>query len=301
MKKFKDLYRLAFLAESNITLTQPSDPNLLPAYEKINGFVNGNKVTPVSELLSKLSPEDIEKSNIKKEDIDKVIDLAKRPIPGLNNITTDDLFSPNMLVGNIYNSLRDPDSYNLIMETYKNYKSNPTSDNLAVLVITINTINQKGRVGSFIRSTITGLLNYVPGTSTVSSLMLGSIAIASPNMMILSNDFNSLSQGTDIGSMINDISKDSVKYYAIGAAKGAAAIAAGGKAIDKAGDIASDIKNKSSDLLNKIKERQKEQLQKLKDLGLFNKPTTNRTQVTPNVTPRVQLRGKIGATSPAKY
>jgi hypothetical protein len=310
MKKFEELYNLVVLSENTITLSQPTDSGLMPAYEKINSFVNGNKVQSISDILGKLSEEELKKANIKKEDVIKIINLTEKSIPGLNNLTVNDLFSPNYFIANLYNSLnnfkKDPTAYNSILEAYKAYKSQPNPDNLTTLIITTNTSNQTGRMSGFLRSTINGILSYMPGTSTISSLLLGSFAIIAPNMLTLSDDFNTIagSQGlTEVspGQMITDVAKDSVKNYSVGMVSGAAALAAGGQALDKAKDVFGNVKDKATEITNKVIENQKEQLQKLKDLGLFNKSGSSRTPGSPMVGPKINLRGKIGATGPAQY
>lgn len=310
MKKFEQLYKLVMLTEDTVTLSQPANSSLMPAYEKINSFVNDNKVQSLSDILSKLSEEDLKKANIKKEDVTKIINLTEKSIPGLNNLTVNDLFSPNLFVGNLYNALNnlntDPTAYKSILEAYKAYKIQPNPDNLAALIITTNTSNQTGRMGGFLRSTIKGILSYIPGTSTISSLLLGSFAVAAPNMLILSNDLNVIagslgSTGVVPGQIITDVAKDSVKNYSVGMVSGAAALAAGSQALDKAKDVYGNVKDKATEITNKVIENQKEQLQKLKDLGLFNKSGSPRTPGTPMVGPKLNLRGKIGATGPAQY
>lgn len=309
MKKFDDLYNLVLIAENNIQLSQPSSSNFVNAYEKINSFVQTGNVESISDLLGKINYEQLEKSNIKKEDITKVINLANKSIPGLNGMTLNDLFSPKYFIANLYNALNNyntnPEPYNSILEAYQEYKKQPNPDTLANLIIVTNTVNVVGKLGVFLKTTLRGILTYLPGTTTMSSLLLGSIAISSTSMLTLTDDLNSMvapnSSNLPPGQILTDVVKDSIKYYAIGAVSGAAALTAGGKAIDKTKEVAGNIKDKASEIANKVIDNQKEQLQKLKDSGWFNKPSGSRATNTSTMTPKVQLRGKIGATTPAKY
>ena len=101
------------------------------------------------------------------------------------------------------------------------------------------------------------------------------------------------SSGVAPDSILKSVADSSVKNYILGSTLGAAAIAKGTELVDKAGEKAGEITANT-----------KEQLQKLKDMlkGYSGSGTsTNSSGRIPLVNPGVNLRGQIGATSPAKY
>jgi len=306
MITFEKIYQLAILSENTVQLLPPTNPSLNDAYLSIKKFVESYSPTPVSELLTKITEDQLKDSKVKKEDVKKVINISNKPIPFLNGMTVNDLFSPNNFVANFYNVInnadKNPETYSKVVESYKRYSNSPSSDNLANLIITVNVSGQQGKITDLANSIITKILSVVPGTAVVSSMLVGSMAAAAPQLNMLTDEFNMLggnistvqSSGIMPGQIIAIIGEDSVKYYLVGSVVGVAAIAKGTEMAAQAGETAAELGAKAKEKLQGFLDNLKNSSG---NSGLFS---TNKGRI-PAYNPGANLRGKIGATTPAKY
>lgn len=310
MENFNRLFESLLLKESVIILSYPSNGSFKDSYDRVNTFVNSGQFKPVSEIIASLELEKIKQLNMTKDQVDKIVNLTKKQIPGLNNVTVEYLFLPSNLVASLYNAAnnadKDPKRYELIVEAYKTYKNNPTSDSLASLIVAINTSDQSGKLASLVRATINGMIKVVPGTGLVATILAGSIAQSSTNLLPLTTDLNNVGNnvaavknyGLMPGTILEDITKQSVKGFSM-LSVGAFASNAGDKALTKAKELADKTKEKSKELLNKTKE----ELSKYADksgANFFDMTHSNRKPGS-MATNRVNLRGAAGQTTPAKY
>lgn len=308
MITFNELYDLAILNENTVQLTQPTNQNAVEPYNNIKKFVEGYTPTPLSEILSKITEDQLKNSKVKKEDLNKILNFTNKQIPLLNGITVNDLFSPNNFVANLYNVInnaeKNPKIYEKVVESYKQYSSNPSSDSLANLIVTVNLSNQGSKAGVFANTIITKLINIIPGTSAVNGMLMGTIAAAAPQLLLLKDDFDTLGSGIGIvqtsgispGQIIGVVGEESVKNFTFGSIVGAGALAKGTELAAQAGETASEIgakaKEKLTNFLNSVKSSSGGG-----GLGLFS-PSKGRI---PAYSPGTNLRGAIGATTPAKY
>lgn len=308
MKNFNKLYESLLLKESVVILSYPSNDSFKDSYDRINTFVNSGQFKSLSEIITTLELEKIKQLNMTKDQVDKVINLTQKRIPGLNGVTVEYLFLPNNLVASLYNAAnnadKDPKRYEFIVEAYKTYKNNSTSDTLASLIIAINTSDQSGRLASMVRTSINGMIKVIPGTGLVATILAGSIAQASTNLLPLTTDLNNVGSNVAVvknsglmpGTILEDITKQSVKGFSM-LSVGAFAGNMGDKALTKATELTDKAKEKSKEYLDKAKE----ELTKLgQKNGGSNPYPAIRTPGSMSY-PKVNLRGGIGARTPAKY
>jgi len=264
MNSFDELYNLVVLEEQ--AASPAIDPKLQAAYDKISEYVTTESSESIGEMLSKLSEDDLKKSNIDKENLDKLLKLSQKPIPLLKGTTLDDLFSPKNFVTNLYNitinAQQQPALYNEIAELYKAYTSDPTPDNLAKLIITVNLSGEEGG-GSKIAKLVAGnILSTIPGTNVVASMLVAPFVPAAPQLMSLLGSFNDLGNGiptvtrTSVlpSQILSTVTQDSAKYFIANSPAIAAGAAAASKAVSKGAEMAEKAKEKAGEIKTSVED-----------------------------------------------